>query len=327
MQQIERYGVIALVFLLVTIVAVSFWGDSKSPGFWSRLTGRGAKKDAVAAQTTSNPETGAQASQPAEPAPATGERALAPELPLSPASTPAAAPTTAMTSSTPSTTAPATVTSQTTALYQAPPPPAPAANPASTTATPMASKPVVASAPRAPAPVAHTMNATTAPASSSYTVQKGDSLMRIAAKTLGSKERWTEIRDVNHGVDPHSLHVGQKLVIPASAKAGADAKHVVPAKKPATAPAEKPASGSADTYLVKKGDTLKSIAERHLGSRERWKEIASANPKVDPHHLAVGMSIKLPHAKSSGVHAESKEEPALAAATPHEIASGHPHVR
>src|SRR5687767_2073483 len=40
MQQIERYGVIALVFLLVTIVAISFWGDSKSPGFWSRLMGR-----------------------------------------------------------------------------------------------------------------------------------------------------------------------------------------------------------------------------------------------------------------------------------------------
>ena len=72
MQQIERYGVIALVFLLVTIVAVSFWGDSKSPGFWSRLTGRGAKKDAVAAQTTSNPETVAQAAQPADPAPTTG---------------------------------------------------------------------------------------------------------------------------------------------------------------------------------------------------------------------------------------------------------------
>src|SRR5690349_17007505 len=44
MQQIERYGVIALVFLLVTIVAISFWGDSKSPGFWARLTGKSQPK-------------------------------------------------------------------------------------------------------------------------------------------------------------------------------------------------------------------------------------------------------------------------------------------
>ena len=52
MQQIEKYGVIALVFLLVTIVAVSFWGDSKSPGFWSRLTG-GSKTEV--AQTPEQP--------------------------------------------------------------------------------------------------------------------------------------------------------------------------------------------------------------------------------------------------------------------------------
>src|SRR5262249_19016375 len=90
MQQIERYGVIALVFLLATIVAVSFWGDSKSPGFWSRLTGKGAKKDAVAAQTQPNPE---MAAQPAEPVPPTGERALATELPLTPTTTPAPATT------------------------------------------------------------------------------------------------------------------------------------------------------------------------------------------------------------------------------------------
>ena len=30
MQRIERYGVIALVFLLVTIVAVSMWGERKN---------------------------------------------------------------------------------------------------------------------------------------------------------------------------------------------------------------------------------------------------------------------------------------------------------
>jgi nucleoid-associated protein YgaU len=329
MQQIERYGVIALVFLLVTIVAVSFWGDSKSPGFWSRLTGKGAKKDAVAAQTTPSPETVAQATQPTEPAPTTSERALAPELPLSPTSTPAPAPTS------PPTTPPTTMGPPAMATYQATPPPASAPNPTPAPVVQAMSKPVVAPSPRAPAPVERTMTVASVPvsssypaASASYTVQKGDSLMRIAAKTLGSKERWTEIRDVNRGVDPHGLHVGQKLVIPASAKAGADAKHVVPAKKPATAPAaEKPASSSTGTYLVHKGDTLKSIAERHLGSRERWKEIAAANPKIDPNHLAVGMSLKLPHAKSSAPHMDAKEEPALAAATPREISSGHPHVR
>jgi len=38
MQRIERYGVIALVFLLVTILAVSLWGESKGDGWFSKLT-------------------------------------------------------------------------------------------------------------------------------------------------------------------------------------------------------------------------------------------------------------------------------------------------
>ncbi|MEY2808156.1 MAG: hypothetical protein RIR65_2573, partial [Planctomycetota bacterium] len=59
MQQIEKYGVIALVFLLVTIVAVSFWGDSKSPGFWSRLTG-GQKEEVAQAAATTSDESAAQ---------------------------------------------------------------------------------------------------------------------------------------------------------------------------------------------------------------------------------------------------------------------------
>ena len=331
MQQIERYGVIALVFLLVTIVAVSFWGDSKSPGFWSRLTGRGAKKDVVAAQTQTNPETVAP---PAEPAPATGERALATELPLTPTNAPAPA-ATETTSVAVVPTAPSQAPMQASAPAQTPapmqmsasaPPPAHAPSMASAPVPVFASHAFAPQTVHASAPVAHAATTTAPSGSSTYTVQKGDSLMRIAAKTLGTKERWTEIRDLNHGVDPHALHVGQKLVVPASAtKQGAEAKHASPAKKPAVAP-EKPASTATDTYLVKKGDTLKSIAERHLGSRERWKEIAAANPKLDANRLAVGTTIHLPRAKSEH-HLESKTEPALAAALPQGTASGRPHVR
>jgi nucleoid-associated protein YgaU len=319
MQQIERYGVIALVFLLVTIVAVSFWGDSKSPGFWSRLTGRGAKKDVAAAQTQASPEI---AVTPAEAAPATGERALQTELPLTTASAPAPTATSTAVAA-PVATSPAVAT--TTQLAAAPPMPASTLAPASTPAPVSARAPtsLAASAPRPAPPVARAVSSAPATGSSTYTVQKGDSLMRIAAKTLGAKDRWTEIRDLNHGVDARSLHVGQKLVIPASAsKAGTDGKRVVPAKKPAAAPE----ASTSDTYLVRKGDTLKSIAERHLGSQERWKEIAAANPKVDPHHLAVGMSLKVPRARA-GVPFESKSEPALAAAMPRELPSSRPHVR
>jgi len=50
----------------------------------------------------------------------------------------------------------------------------------------------------------------------------------------------------------------------------------------------------ASTYIVRKGDTLWSIAETHLGSGNRWKEIAEINPGLNPHMLKIGQVIKLP---------------------------------
>jgi nucleoid-associated protein YgaU len=50
---------------------------------------------------------------------------------------------------------------------------------------------------------------------SRYTVQKGDTLWGIAAKTLGSGRRWKDIVAVNPGLDPQKLQIGQVLLIPA----------------------------------------------------------------------------------------------------------------
>lgn len=48
------------------------------------------------------------------------------------------------------------------------------------------------------------------------------------------------------------------------------------------------------TYTIAKGDTLWSIATREYGSGQKWKDIAQANPSVDPKKLAVGQQITLP---------------------------------
>jgi nucleoid-associated protein YgaU len=53
---------------------------------------------------------------------------------------------------------------------------------------------------------------------------------------------------------------------------------------------------SGRVYVVKKGDTLTSIAQRELGSKGRWKDIVSANggSLKDPAALAPGMKIRIP---------------------------------
>ena len=49
-----------------------------------------------------------------------------------------------------------------------------------------------------------------------YVVKSGDTLSKIASRELGSAERWTEIRDLNPGINPNALQVGAKLTLPAA---------------------------------------------------------------------------------------------------------------
>lgn len=327
MQQIERYGVIALVFLLVTIVAVSFWGDSKSPGFWARLTGKGKK--AEVAQVDS------------QPAPATtSEQALQTTLALNPTPAPVTDPALA------STPAPMTPAPMTTGSANAAPLDALAANNVPLNNVAPVTPPIAGGvAPlNAPAngaltqppvtPVSAPVQAPVADvgASHEYVVQKGDSLARIAKRTLGAESRWTEIQALNGGVTPNSLKVGMKLTLPADANATTHATpSLAAAQKPQaksnapkansgkTAPAatKKVATSSDSTalYTIRKGDTLNAIAERKLGAKSRVRDILALNPGLDPHRISVGTKIKLPAAE--------KAAPVVAAAT----SSSRPHVR
>jgi 5'-nucleotidase len=53
------------------------------------------------------------------------------------------------------------------------------------------------------------------PTVSKYTVVKGDTLQKIAARKLGNSNRWTEIAKLNGIKDPIHLKVGAKINLPA----------------------------------------------------------------------------------------------------------------
>ncbi len=277
MQQIERYGVIALVFLLVTIVAISFWGDSKSPGFWARLTGKGQPK----------PEQVAKLDTPALP-----PQIADPNLQLSPAA-PTNVPQTLP--SLGQVNPPTTIDNPTTGAGTMPQPP-------------FATDVVIAPTPGVPSvqqPAPTPPVTKTPPAGrSEYVVQRGDSLSRIARTQLGAESRWQEIAALNPRIDPMSLPVGQTIVLPEGAAkvskgpATLNTQQAVqakapPSKKPTT-PAVAKKSSSSRSCTVQKGDTLRSIARRELGDEKRWKEIAGVNPGLDPAKLAIGQRLKLP---------------------------------
>lgn len=57
-----------------------------------------------------------------------------------------------------------------------------------------------------------------------------------------------------------------------------------------------PESAPLRTYVVRKGDTLSTIAEAELGAQDRWRALFGANRDVldDPDCLQAGQVLQLP---------------------------------
>ena len=118
-----------------------------------------------------------------------------------------------------------------------------------------------------------------------HVVAGGETLGEIAQARLGSAARWKEIVELNGIADPRKVPAGKRLRMPAGARGGSLDDDV---------PARSSAPAGARSYSVREGDNLWKIAARELGDGDRWKEIVALNPKVDPNKLIVGAALRLP---------------------------------
>jgi len=145
-------------------------------------------------------------------------------------------------------------------------------------------------APMAPTstPPAKSTTSAAAPAGAEYTVKSGDTLEAIARAQLGDGQKWRSIVEMNPGLDPKALKVGQKLKMPAGGTAMA---------KESSAPTSGAANPANNTYTVQKGDTLVAIARKFYGGDSDWKRILDANTSVlkgDAAALRPGMKLTIP---------------------------------
>ena len=131
-----------------------------------------------------------------------------------------------------------------------------------------------------------------------YTVQKGDSLSRIANIYSVSV---ADIKSAN-GLTSDNIKVGQKLVLPANASAP---KYVAPVAPKHTVKA------SGLTYKVQKNDTIGGIAKR---AGVKTSDLMALNDITDAKKLKVGSTLKLPAgAKKISVAKASKKASSNAA--------------
>jgi len=139
-------------------------------------------------------------------------------------------------------------------------------------------------APKPPAPDAATWPGGIVP--KRYVIARDDKVWVLVVKRWGLKESFIqEIEKANPKIDFRRLRPGMELVVPDPSSY---------TRTSAEKQAPPPKTSGARRYEVQGGDTLESIAFRHLGSKTRWPDIVALNPGLDPKHLFEGQEIYLP---------------------------------
>ncbi|MCA8981412.1 MAG: LysM peptidoglycan-binding domain-containing protein [Planctomycetes bacterium] len=121
-----------------------------------------------------------------------------------------------------------------------------------------------------------------------HVVARGETLSQISMEQLGTTRRMQEIVALNPGLDPDHLYVGQKLMLPGADAATESLAARTPSSKPAVP------SGPGGTYTIQSGDVLSRIAQDQLGSVKQVSAILALNPGLDPNRMSVGQVIAMP---------------------------------
>ena len=139
-----------------------------------------------------------------------------------------------------------------------------------------------------------------------YVVASGDTLGEISGKVYGTCKKWQVIQEANRNINPLSLRVGQKLVIPreggsAVARSGGDLESEQAVETALDEVRRFVADGGQSRtphsmVTVSRGDTLWAISRRQLGTSDRWKEIFELNRDTlkRPNDVRAGQVLRVP---------------------------------
>ncbi len=125
-----------------------------------------------------------------------------------------------------------------------------------------------------------------------YTVERGDTLWKIAVKFYGDGNQWRKIYEDNRNVlsDPNKIYAGQVLVIRlADSAEGQDGAAAGQGNGAGS-------SAAGGTYTVQPGDSLWKIAAKVYGNGRRWRQIYEANADrlPDASRIYAGQVLVIP---------------------------------
>jgi LysM repeat protein len=135
-----------------------------------------------------------------------------------------------------------------------------------------------------PAPYAHTVR------------QSGETLIAISRWYTGATDNWKRLVDVNNGLNPRRIRVGDKILIPEELM---KTHQPMPADFMALKAPQKsvPSRVKAPPYVHtvrQSGETLVAISRWYTGSADNWKRLVDANNGLNPRRVRVGDKILIP---------------------------------
>lgn len=113
-------------------------------------------------------------------------------------------------------------------------------------------------------------------AMSSYTVKRGDTLMKIAFNVYGNVNRWRDIFQANKDKLHKAGKIEPGMVLVYDAPSTPFVRNALPY-----------------SYLIKKGDTLGTISSDVYGKKSKWKKLYNYNRDLiqDPNKIYAGFSL------------------------------------
>jgi nucleoid-associated protein YgaU len=111
-----------------------------------------------------------------------------------------------------------------------------------------------------------------------YSIQSGDTLMKVAFETYGDLFLWRKIYEANQSSisDPNRIEVGTVLTLP-----------MIDGREPASVP-----EGS-EKYRIRNGDTLGTISAKVYGDKSMWRRLWDQNRAwiKDPNRIFAGFFL------------------------------------
>lgn len=122
-----------------------------------------------------------------------------------------------------------------------------------------------------------------------YIVKQGDDLWHISEKFYKSGYNWVDIAKANNLSDPGAIFSGNTLIIP-----NVSPKMTTVTTTPTVQPTQNAQAITGDTYTVKSGDDLWTIAVRAYADGYQWTKIAQANNLANPNLIFSGNILRIP---------------------------------